>query len=221
MRFLQVMSAGLALLTPLAVRAATITVTLSMQNGDAYNLSTGVGLVDGPVSVTFVGNTANVVPSFEFYQLSTFSSATLYVGGMASFAITDPDLFVYVNTDFPSIETGLPTGYGGFVDNDGAAGLYISVNNDAFETYALNASFGPYTSNSEMDGIETVNTSGGEFHLNSDQFTNVTYTATVTPEPSSLVLMGTGLVALAWLGRWRFVKRWSGRPPSRDGSRQG
>jgi hypothetical protein len=202
MRYLRAVLTGLALFTPLAIHAETITVTLSMQNGDALDLSTGVGLIDGPVSVTLVGNTSQVATSGHFYQLSSFSSASLYVGGMGTFAISDPDLFVYVNQDFDG------TGYGGFEDEDG--GLFISVHNNSFETYALNTSFGPYTSNSEMDGIEYADTIGGEFEFDSDQFTNVTYLATVsgaTPEPSPVALLVTGLAGLAGVTRRRFVRR--------------
>jgi len=79
----------------------------------------------------------------------------------------------------------------------------LFVDNPAIQSYGLNTSIGPLTGPAIISNSALFPTTAGALNLSA--VFNVNFTATVVPEPSSLLLAATGLAA-AWRSR-RYVRQ--------------
>ncbi len=137
------------------------------------------------VTLTLVGDTANVTGSAGFFQnlVGTFTVDVASVG-MATF--TDP-MEVFDN------QGSIAAGFGDLA----LAGSVLDTFDAAFATYDLTTAIGPITNSPFIRPDLSFPTTLGGFNIQSSG--NSTFTAstgTATPEPGSLVLLGTGLVGL-------------------------
>lgn len=191
----------------------TVTVTDSAWVG-LYDVTPLSGTFFPNVMVTFTGDTSDLVYNSTGY-IGTIGrgtpvygdpvyyiagTATIQIGGLGTFTIDEPTEFF----DNQIISMAGISLYGGGVDG-GGGNVILATENDAFSSYTGSTSIGPISG--PVSPLEVgFDTSGGFMVLGPGSYqygdgTPSTLTATVdaapTPEPSSLALLGTGLLGFA------------------------
>lgn len=218
---LRILVAVFALLaSAVAAKADPITVTVT-DSAWVATKSDPAGTFYPNVTVTFTGDTSNLVynstgyigtvgrggtPVYgdPFYEIP--GTATIQIGSLGTFTIDDPVEFF----DNQVISMAGISLYGG--GSDGGGGYVIlATENDAFSSYTGATSIGPLSG--PVSPLEVgFDTSDGFMVLGPGSYqyadgTPSTLTATVdaapTPEPSSLALLGTGVLGFAGILRSR------------------
>jgi hypothetical protein len=142
-------------------------------------------------TITAMADTSHISiwPGGGNVSQNTHLSTTINIAGLGSFAITTPS--------HSWMDTALPSGVGGlgqdlFVN-------WITFRENALIGYGLNTSIGPVAESSPEDvgQFHDVSTTGGALTFNS--IAPVTFTAIVTPEPSSIALALVGSCRAWWL----------------------
>lgn len=147
--------------------------------------------------VTFMGtgNTSNITSSNNIFFL-TLSSATLKIGSGGTGTFTDA-IEVFNNQ----------SGVAGFEDT--ASADILDTTSAVFATYALQGAVTGTGAASGNPGL-SFGTSLGSFNLSSTSgsstFSAVQGANSVTPEPSTMTLVGSGVIGLAGLVRRRSVR---------------
>ncbi len=172
--------------------------------GNATGTLGATSLTNSPFTITLLGNTGSIVMFIDSTCIPTactiFSnqatSATVSVGGLTA-NITSP-VGVFDNQTFTTLGfTRIPAG----VVNADIMDLQF---NAAFGTYALATALGPigpftFSPAQFNCAFGCVTTNLGD--LTFTDVSGVTFTATLVPEPASLLLFGTG--ALFLVGKLR------------------
>jgi hypothetical protein len=148
------------------------------------------------VTVEFTGDTANVTGGSGFFSNSV-GTATVIVPGVGTATFTDT-MDVFDNQFAQAAGIGDSTLNGSVLDTF----------HSAFSSYDLKSAIGPLSGAPFFRSDLTYGTTAGG--LNFSAVTgNSTFTATTgspTPEPASLLLLGSGLVALSGSVRKRLKK---------------
>jgi hypothetical protein len=209
LHFLRNLSLGLAMFAAVATaHASPITFTETLTADGFFGVDDPFEggqstLTNSPVTFTGTGDTSAITHNGNEYDL-ILSSATVSVGlsGLSGFTfvtetLTDP-IEVIVDTQFP---------FAGFEDSDGAE---IVTDSSDFSTYNLAGPItvtgngashvgfafpfleGPFPAFLDITAAEGNST-----------FTAVASNTTVTPEPSTITMVGTSLLGLAGMVRRR------------------
>ena len=211
MRILVALFALLAI--GLTAKADPITVTVTDSAWIGTNTDPA-GTFYPNVTVTFTGDTSDLVYNSTGY-IGTIGrgtpiygdpvyyiagTATIQIGGLGTFTIDEPTEFF----DNQIISMAGISLYGGGVDGSGGY-VILATENAAFSSYTGSTSIGPISG--PVSPLEVgFDTSDGFMVLGPGSYqyadgTPSTLTATVdaapTPEPSSLALLGTGLLGFA------------------------
>ena len=213
---LHILVAGFALLASgLTAKADPITVTVT---DSAYvtnlNLTSNPGPFFPEVTVTFTGDTSNLIYNSTGYDGTIgrgipvygdplyyiLGTATIQIGSLGTFTITDPvEFFDNQVTSIAGI---------GVATSGGDGRVILATENAAFGSYTGSTSIGPLSG--PVSPLEVgFDTSDGYTVLIPGSYTGAnvpsTLTATVTPEPSSIALLGTGMFGIAGVVRKRFA----------------
>jgi hypothetical protein len=175
--------------------ASAGSVTYTIEQGTVSGFLGSSSFTDVQVTLTFTGDTANVIHPAAGIFGNLVGTGTVNVAGIGTATFTD------------SV---------GVVDNQRVKGTVISdftnhlsilgTVNDVFATYDLKTSIGPVSGTSSGNPGRSYNTNLGALTFDSFGPTS-TFTATVIPEPASLTLFGIGaVVGLLGYG-WRQRKR--------------
>jgi len=181
---------------PLAGRADSVTYTVSATSTGTLGTSS---FTDALVTVTATGDTSNVYfnGGFSGYE-NDLVSGEVTVEGLGSFAFTDA-VHVFAN---PGSQID------GISDTSAGNQDILGTENSGFSSYALKTSIGPLSGLSDFNSGDSYNTVAGLLNLSDvgdSTFTATVGKASVTPEPSGLVLLGTGLIGMAGFARRRLL----------------
>ncbi len=148
--------------------------------------------IDALVTVTFTGDTSNVVNQGGGFFSNSIGTATVTVAGVGTATFTD-SMQAFVNQTY-----GPPAAAG--IGDITQGGSVFDTLNTQFATYDLTTPLGPVSGGSFIRPDLSFNTTLGLFNLSLSQSSTFTATTAVVPEPATLALFGLGLAGLAGYG---------------------
>lgn len=181
----------------------------------AYTLATtatgtlgGSSFTNALVTVTLIGDTANVVPGTAPFvgTVANSGTATVNVAGIGTGTFTDQIQISSSLNDAAALAL-----FGGpgvlIIDSTTNTGIVLQLGS-AFSTYNLRSSLGPLSgSGGPASGSHVTpifpTTSGNFTWAVGQPLGSSTFTAVATPEPTTLLLLGSGLAAMFVRNRFR------------------
>ncbi len=184
--------------TPTISNAEPIIVTETVTGSGSLK---GIGFTDELITITFRGNTDN--------QSSPTTGEYIITGGVTSVTVADTGSATLASGDkllVYSDKNTNPDSAGVYDDssNPPAPTTLLGTSSNAFENYDLTTSFGPTSGTAIFNSGLSAATAGGSTFNISSVSTQSTFTAVVVPEPSSVILAGSGFLGLAG---FRHVRR--------------
>jgi hypothetical protein len=189
-----------------------------VESGTASGMIGGSSFTNALVRVTASGDTVNVVSLIDgslTYYANLSSLTTVTIAGIGTATVTDPNAIYSIPTPvdidpkngFPV----LPYVVIGTLDSPPGLDSFTGIGaqgDNALLGYDLTTAIGPITGSPGGVGYPTflfVHTTLGNlsFSGNISPTAEGTFTATLVPEPTSLLLLGSGLAVLAGRSRLR------------------
>jgi hypothetical protein len=184
------------LLLSAGAEADILTVT---QTGSGSGDLNGVAFPTSSFTITSILDTGHRV-SFAGESHINATSASIAISGLGSFNFTTPTL-IFVSNTLPG--PGISRVIGGT-----GGDLFDGPTDPAFSTWDMLTAIGPISGDGELQqwDITPVNTSGGVLRFDNGH-AGATFTATIVPEPSSVVLLTLGGLTLRRRRLWTSVLR--------------
>lgn len=173
----------------LAAPAAASPITYTFEGTNTGELA-GVAYVDADFTITVLADSSN--PAVPL-------SATFTIAGVGSGTLTGYTVFVNhgscdANQEYPAVDSCVGIGMGADL---------LDVGSNAFDAYVLGDPIGPITDLTSFGNVGTAfATSVGDWIIRAYGDASFTATTQPVPEPSTLLLIGGGSIALRLRRRW-------------------